>query len=245
MIGRFLKPIFMAAAVTTLVTGASAALAQTPSGVMPYLIDQRGALARSGAGLCWRTGYWTQKLAAETILPGAKFPVGCECEKSLMPKELCEPPPPPPLALEPLAEPELEPVMPEPTPPPPPEHITLSADALFDFNKAVLRPRGRLLLSEIADKLQGAQYSHISVVGHTDRLGSPAYNQKLSEQRDEVSKSYLIDHGIPSDKIHSEGKGATQPVTAPDQCTGLKRRDLIDCLQPDRRVDVDVTAIIE
>ena len=133
-------------------------------------------------------------------------------------------------------------VIPEPTPPPPPEHITLSADALFDFNKAVLRPRGRLLLSEIADKLQGAQYDKISVVGHADRLGSHAYNQKLSEERAKTVKSYLVDHGIPPQKIHSEGKGATQPVTAPDQCKGLNRRDLIDCLQPDRRVDIDVTA---
>ena len=242
MTGQFSKPIFVAAAVVTLGMGASATLAQTPSGVMPYLIDQRGALARSGAGLCWRTGYWTPKLAEETILPGAQFPVGCECYKSLMPKEVCEPPPPPPIAVEPAPEPVA--ILPVPTPPPP-EHITLSADPFFDFNKAVLRPRGRLLLSEIADNLQGTQYDDISVVGHTDRLGLPAYNQKLSEQRAEAVKSYLIDHGIPPQKIHSEGKGATQPVTTPDQCKGLKRRDLIDCLQPDRRVDVDVTAIIE
>ena len=250
MTGKFSKPIFVVAAVTTLGMGASATLAQAPSGVMPYLIDQRGAHARSGAGPCWRTGYWTPKLAAETLLPGAQFPVGCECDKDLMPKEVCEPPPPPPLAVEPQPEPvpELVAVIPEPTPPPPPpppEHITLSADALFDFNKAVLRPRGRLLLSEIADKLQDAQYDEISVVGHADRLGSPAYNQKLSEQRAEAAKSYLIDHGVPPQKIHSEGKGVTQPVTTPDQCEGLNRRDLIDCLQPDRRVDIDVTATKE
>ena len=149
--------------------------------------------------------------------------------KSIFLKAGAEPPPAP----EPVA------VIPEPTPP---EHISLSADALFDFNKAVLRPRGRLLLSEIADQLQGAEYAHISVIGHADRLGSPAYNQKLSEERAEAAKSYLINNGIPSQKIHSEGKGATQPVTTPDQCKRLNRRDLIDCLQPDRRVDIDVTA---
>jgi OOP family OmpA-OmpF porin len=239
MTEHFSKPIFLVAAVATLGMGASAALAQTPSGVMPYLIDQRGVLARSGAGLCWRTGYWTQKLAAETILPGAQFPLGCVCDKDLMPKELCEPPPQPPLVSEPPFTPEPVAVIPAP---PLPEHISLSADALFDFNKAMLRPRGRLLLSEIADQLQGAQYDHISVIGHADRLGSPAYNQKLSEERGEAAKSYLINQGIPSQKIHSEGKGATQPVTTPDQCKGLKRRDVIDCLQPDRRVDIDVTA---
>lgn len=152
--------------------------------------------------------------------------------KSIFLKAGVEPPPTP----EPVA------VMPEPVQPPLPEHISLSADALFDFNKAVLRPRGRLLLSEIADQLQGAEYDHISVIGHADRLGSPAYNQKLSEERAEAAKSYLINHGIPPQKIHSVGKGATQPVTTADQCKGLNRRDLIDCLQPDRRVDIDVTA---
>lgn len=242
MIGQFSKPVFVVAAVATLGMGASAALAQTTSGVMPYLIDQRGVIARSGAGLCWRTGFWTPKLAAETVLPGAQFPVGCACDKDLMPKEVCEPPPPPPLLTEPPLTPEPAPVIAAAPVQPPPEHISLSADALFDFNKAVLRPRGRLLLSEIADQLQGAEYAHISVIGHADRLGSPAYNQKLSEERAEAAKSYLINHGIPPQKIHSEGKGATQPVTTPDQCKGLNRRNLIDCLQPDRRVDIHVTA---
>ncbi|HMK13864.1 MAG TPA: hypothetical protein VK460_02465, partial [Burkholderiales bacterium] len=136
MTEHFSRPIFVVAAVATLGMGASAALAQTPSGVMPYVTDQRGVLARSGAGLCWRTGYWTAKLAAETILPGEQFPVGCTCEKDLMPKEVCEPPQPLPLVEEPMPAPEPEPEM--PAPPPAPEHITLSADAFFDFNKAEL-----------------------------------------------------------------------------------------------------------
>ncbi|MGH8744670.1 MAG: OmpA family protein [Burkholderiales bacterium] len=237
MTRQFSKPIFAMVAVANLGMGTSAAFAQTPSGVIPYLIDQRGVLARSGTGLCWRTGYWTPKLAAETILPGAQFPVGCECDKDLMPKEVCEPPPPP-IAAKPAPEPVV--VMPEPTPPPPPEHITFSADAFFTFNRAVLHPRGRLLLSNLADQLKSARYDDISVIGHADRLGTPAYNQKLSEERAAAVKSYLIDHGVPPQKIHSEGKGETEPVTTPDQCKGLGRRDLIYCLQPDRRVDIDV-----
>lgn len=243
MIGRFSKPIFVAAAVAVLGMGASAALAQTPSGVMPYLVDQRGVLARSGAGLCWRTGYWTPKLAAETTLPGAKFPLGCECDKDLMPKELCEPPPPvvvEEVVLEELVEPE---VMPEPAPPP--EHITLSADAFFDFNKAVLRPRGEGLLAELANRLRSAEYETITVTGHADRLGSPAYNQKLSEKRAQVVADYLVGHGVHAHTLNVIGKGETEPVTTADQCKNLKRKQLIDCLQPDRRVDVDVTAIVE
>ena len=233
MIRQFSKPIFVVATVATLGMGASAALAQKPSGVMSYLGDQLGALpayrdVNDGYDICWIVGNWSQPYWAKT-----QYCLIAEPEV-----EIVQAPAPEPVA-----------VMPEPTPPPPPppppEHITLSADALFDFNKAVLRPRGRLLLSEIADKLQGAQYDEISVVGHTDRLGLPAYNHKLSEERAEVAKSYLIDHGIPPQKIHSEGRAETQPVTTPDQCKGLNRRDLIDCLQPDRRVDIDVTATKE
>ncbi len=248
MTEQFSKLIFVMAAVATLGMGASAALAQAPSGVMPYLIDQRGALARSGAGLCWRTGYWTAKLAAETILPGAQFPVGCECDKGLMPKEVCEPPQLP-LVEEPTPAPEPVVVTPEPTPepapPPPPEHITLSADAFFDFNKAELRPRGENLLSELASRLQSAEYETITVVGHSDRIGSPAYNLKLSEKRAQVVANYLIEHGVHAHTINAIGKGSTEPVTTKDQCKNLKRQQLIECLQPDRRVDVDVTAIIE
>ncbi|MGH8711183.1 MAG: OmpA family protein [Burkholderiales bacterium] len=215
MSGKFSKPIFVVAAVTTLGMGASATLAQTPYRDV-----------NDGYDICWIVGNWSQPFWAIT-----QYCLIAEPEVEIVQAPAFEP----------------EPVMPEPepTPPPPPEHITLSADPFFDFNKAVLRPRGRLLLSDIADTLQDAQYDEISVVGHTDRLGSPAYNQGLSEQRAEAVKFYLIDQGIPPQKIHSEGKGGTQPVTAPDQCKGLKRKDLIDCLQPDRRVDIHVTATKE
>ena len=237
------KPLFMAAAGATLAMGTANALAQTSGGPMPYLIDQRGALVRSGAGLCWRTGYWTQKLAEEYVRPGAEFPIGCECDKSLMPKELCEAPPAPIVEAAPP-----EP-MPEETPPPPPppapEHITLSADAFFDFNKTELRPRGENLLAELAGRLQNAEYETITVTGHTDRLGSPAYNQKLSEKRAQVVADYLVSHGVHARTLNIIGKGETEPATAPDQCKNLKRKQLIECLQPDRRVDVDVTAVIE
>ncbi len=241
---HFSKPIFVVAALATLGMGAAAALAQTPSGVMPYLIDQRGVLARSGAGLCWRTGYWTAKLAAETTLPGAQFPLGCTCDKDLMPKELCEPPPPPqlPLVEEPPYTPEPEVVIVEV---PAPEHISLSADAFFDFNKAELRPRGQGLLSDIASRLQSAEYETITVVGHSDRIGSPAYNQKLSEKRAQVVADYLVEHGVHTRTINVIGKGSTEPVTTKDQCKNLKRQQLIECLQPDRRVDVDVTAVVQ
>ena len=136
-------------------------------------------------------------------------------------------------------------VMPKPAPPPAPEHITLSADAFFDFNKAELRPRGQGLLSDIASRLQSAEYETITVVGHSDRIGSPAYNQKLSEKRAQVVADYLVEHGVHAHTINVIGKGSAEPVTTKDQCINLKRKQLIDCLQPDRRVDVDVTAVIQ
>ena len=77
-------------------------------------------------------------------------------------------------------------------------------------------------------------------VGHTDRFGSAAYNQRLSEQRVEAVKTYLVGQGIESNRIRTEGKGETQPVTKPGECDGSESAKVIACLQPDRRVEVDV-----
>jgi OOP family OmpA-OmpF porin len=79
----------------TLLGLSAAAFAQNaamlkPGDVMPYAIDARGLVVKSGTGLCWRTGYWTPALA-ESVMYG-QFPVGCECDKDLMPKAKCEPP---------------------------------------------------------------------------------------------------------------------------------------------------------
>ncbi|HUL41918.1 MAG TPA: OmpA family protein [Burkholderiales bacterium] len=242
MTRRLLKLVFVAASVAASGLAAYAALAQTSATPVPYVIDQRGQLARSGAGLCWRTGYWSQKLAEEYIRPGAQFPIGCECDKDLMPKELCEAAPAPVVEEAPPPPPEEAP--PPPPPPPAPQHITLSADALFDFNKAQLRPAGEQRLSELAAKLQNAEYETLTVTGHADPIGSHAYNQKLSEQRAETVEKFLVEHGVHAHKISAIGKGETEPVVTLDQCKHMKRKELIQCLQPDRRVEVDVTAVI-
>lgn len=80
------------------------------------------------------------------------------------------------------------------------------------------------------------------MIGHTDRIGSPKYNQKLSMQRAEAVKAYLVESaGIPADKISVTGMGETQPTTKLDECKGTKAtKKLIACLQPDRRVEVEV-----
>lgn len=201
---------------------------------LPYVIDARGVLARSGTGLCWRTGYWTKELAANTPVVGGKFPAGCYCDKDLLMadaalKDKCEPPaavtPPPPIA------PMVKPVT---------DKITLAADALFDFNKATLRAEGKAKLDEVASKLGDFKLEAIIATGHADRFGSDAYNQKLSEKRANAVKDYLVGKGVDANRIFAEGKGETQPKTKADECTGKKSKKVIDCLQPDRRVDIEI-----
>ena len=221
----------------TLLGLSAAAFAQNaamlkPGDVMPYAIDARGLVVKSGTGLCWRTGYWTPALA-ESVMYG-QFPVGCECDKDLMPKAKCEPPAAaaaPAKAAAPA---------PAAAPKPAAQKVTLAADALFDFNKADLRPEGKAKLDKLANDIKGIKLEVILAVGHADRLGDDAYNQKLSEKRAASVKSYLVSKGVDANRVYAEGKGEKQPVTKPDQCKGPKSKKVVDCLQPDRRVDIEV-----
>ena len=122
--------------------------------------------------------------------------------------------------------------------------VSFSADSLFTFDRSAVRPEGKAALDKFAQDLKGSQFDVVTVEGHTDRLGSPAYNRKLSLQRAESVKSYLVaPGGIEAAKISAVGKGESDPVTKPGQCKGNKPTPkLIACLQPDRRVDVDVSA---
>ena len=184
-----------------------------------YVIDQRNVVAKSGFGLCWRTGYWTPAAAA-------KDPAGCQCDKDLIPKEVCEP--------------KAAPTPAAAAPKPSGEKITVAADALFDFDKATLRPEGKAKLDELVSKAGAIKLEVILVVGHTDRIGSDSYNQKLSERRAAAVKTYLVSKGIETNRVYTEGKGEKQPVTG-DKCKGnAPTKALIQCLQPDRRADIEV-----
>lgn len=121
------------------------------------------------------------------------------------------------------------------------EKVTLDADALFDFDRSVLRPAGRDTLDSFVKNIQGITPSMISAIGHTDRIGSSSYNQVLSEERVAAVKTYLVSKGIESSQVQASGKGETQPVTKADQCSGTTNSKLIACLQPDRRVEIEVT----
>jgi OOP family OmpA-OmpF porin len=126
---------------------------------------------------------------------------------------------------------------------PQPQRVSFSADSLFAFDRAEVRPDGKAALDRFARQLDGTRFDVVVVEGHTDRLGSTAYNQRLSEQRANAVKAYLTSPGgIDSSKIKAQGKGESQPVTRPEDCKGSRQTPaLIACLQPDRRVDVEVT----
>ena len=204
------KQISKITLLATLGLSASVSLAQVPNND-GYLFDTRGVVARSGFGLCWKTTRWTPAMA----IP--------ECDPDLAKKPA--PPAPAPAA----------------TPKPAAQKVTLAADALFDYDKAVLRPEGKSKLDDVSGKLKGIKLEVIIAVGHADRLGSDQYNQKLSEKRAEAVKAYLVGKGVEPNRVYTEGKGEKQPVTG-DKCGkgDKKTKQLVECLQPDRRVEIEV-----
>jgi OOP family OmpA-OmpF porin len=167
---------------------------------------------KNASGQCWRAGSWTP---AQAI---------CECDKDLMPKSACEPagapPPPPPAAAKPA-----------PKPAPVAEKVTLAADVLFDFDKAVLKNEGKGKLDDLAAKVKAINLEVVIAIGHTDSVGSDAYNQKLSVRRAESVKSYLVSKGVEPNRIYTEGKGEKQPVASNKTADGR---------QKNRRVEIEV-----
>jgi OmpA-OmpF porin, OOP family len=90
--------------------------------------------------------------------------------------------------------------------------VTLNADALFDFDKSAIKPAAKASLDSLAGKVKSLTLEVIIAVGHTDSIGTDAYNQKLSIRRAEAVKKYLVSQGIEAKRIYVEGKGESQPV---------------------------------
>ena len=183
-------------------------------------VGNKGDIDLISVGLIYRFG-------AKTPAPA---PRAAEPERvAAAPAAVVTPPPPQPAAV---------------TPPPVPRKVTFSADSLFDFDKATMKSAGKQDLDKLAADLKGASFDVITVTGHTDRIGSHAYNMKLSTRRAEAVKAYLVESaGIPADKITTKGVDGANPVTKPGECKGKKAtKKLIACLGPDRRVEVEVTA---
>lgn len=109
--------------------------------------------------------------------------------------------------------------------------VTFAADAFFDFDKSVLKAEGKAKLDDLISKIRGINLEVIIAVGHTDSIGSDAYNQKLSVRRSEAVKAYLVSKGIEKNRVYTEGKGEKQPVADNKTSEGRAKN---------RRVEIEV-----
>lgn len=125
--------------------------------------------------------------------------------------------------------------------------VNLAADTLFKFDRSSLNdllPKGKLEVIDVANKIKNnyVKVSQINLTGHTDRLGNDIYNQNLGEKRAQTVRQLLIANGVPATIIYAKSAGELMPVT--DGCFAvLEREALKACLQPDRRVTVEITGI--
>lgn len=190
-------------------------------------IGNKGNIDMFSVGLVYRFG---GKVQAPMPRMAAAEPVYIAAAPAPAPVALA---PPLPLTVAPVA-----PVQPMPM------KVSFMADSLFDFDKAVVKPQGKQELDKFSEVLKGAKYDSVQVNGHTDRIGSEAYNLKLSTKRAEAVSAYLVaSGGVTSSKIAMQGLGETSPVTKPGDCKGDRAsKALVACLQPDRRVVVEVSA---
>ena len=195
---------------------------KAPTPYSAYVQDARGVIARNPFGLCWRTGYWTPADA----VPGCDAPLCVEPER--LENGKCVAPPPPPVA---APAPAVPAPAPAPAPVPTSEKVSYSADAFFDFDKAVLKPAGKASLDDLVSKLKDINLEVIIAVGHTDSVGTDEYNQKLSVRRAEAVKAYLQSKGVEANRVYTEGKGEKQPVADNKTAAGRAKN---------RRVEIEV-----
>jgi OOP family OmpA-OmpF porin len=160
-----------------------------------------GDVWKNVSGECWRDVSWTPATAA----------AGCDgalaAPKAAAPAPVAAPAPAPVAAPAPAA---AAPAAAAPAAAA--AKVTYAADAFFDFNKSVLKPEGKAKLDDLVGKVKGINLEVIIAVGHTDSVGSDAYNQKLSVARSEAVKAYLVSKGIEKNRVYTEGKGEKQPV---------------------------------
>ena len=202
-----------------------------------YVNSPEGVNYRTAYGECWRAGHWTPAMASEPCDATAR---------ASTPAPVVAAAPQPEPAPAPQARPEPAPLAQAAPEPPRPvlQKVTLSTDVLFEFNKAELRDSGKQKLDEIADGLKDAKVDEILAIGHADRIASEQYNRKLSEARAGAVKTYLARKGFGEEKVRVEGRGEEQPVTG-DDCAKMgperaSNKKLVNCLQPDRRVEIEV-----
>ena len=194
--------------------GASAPAADKAPQRIDNWTSANGIVWKNGTNeYCWRNNNWTPATAV------------AECDGALKP----------PPAAAPVADaaPEAKPAPAAPVivPVPVSEKVTFAADAFFDFDKSVLKDEGKAKLDDVVSKLGSINLEVIIAVGHTDSVGTDAYNQALSVRRSESVKSYLIGKGVDKNRVYTEGKGEKQPVADNKTADGRAKN---------RRVEIEV-----
>jgi len=198
-----------------------AVAAVATSGAMAQSVDNwratDGTVWKNGTNeLCWRDAFWTPATAAK------------DCDGALKPVVAQAPVAAPEKA--PEAKPAAPVVAPVPVAPTS-EKVTYAADAFFDFDKAALKPEAKAKLDDLVSKTGGINLEVIIAVGHTDGVGTDAYNQKLSVRRAEAVKEYLVAKGLEKNRVYTEGKGKKQPIADNKTAEGRAKN---------RRVEIEV-----
>ena len=154
-------------------------------------ISQSGPVVNS-TGLCWRSSAWTPATAAPEC-DGALKPVAKPAAVVTVP---AAPATQPAKTVTQLAK------------------VTYAAKSLFDFDKSVVKPEGQAALNQLVAKLKTVTVEVVIVVGHTDSVGTDAYNLKLGQRRAEAVKRYLTSQGVEASRVYSDSKGESQPIAS-------------------------------
>ena len=215
-----------------------------------FFIDGRYRWDGNSGTLVSQNSFGDFVLNVGVVIPFGAAPAVTEPAAVKAPPAPQPPPPPPPAAV-------ATPVAPPPPPPPPvatPQPLTrtfdISADGMFAFDKAVLTPVGESRIENMIEGMRQAGVTgltSITIIGHTDPLGSPDDNLRLSEERAMAVRNYLVGRGLPANIIKTEGRGESQLKVTEAECRAsgraATRSELIACLAPDRRVEIIAIAV--